>query len=320
MDHLGRVVAGAAARGRERRDQAGEPDRPEVDRPRRLVGRELAIVPGIVAAEVLGVELAAAVHRDRLHPRLLDDPARLPLGVEVREAVDGDRAGKEELHAPAVPAGLLGGQPQEPERSLDVDLVGRLGHELRARRQDGGEMEDRVDLELTAEPLQEVVVPDVARDADGAPVGDLRVERLDVERQDVRVRPGLGETVNEGLAHLPAHPGHEGHRSPRHTRDSDPLSPRPQEASRAVDIPVGDLMPSVVTVRPDTSHRRRRRLTPCGSARSPDRPGRRSGPQMGRRVTSDPSGRVIRLMGRRGQAPLRARRCRTRRAPAGWST
>ena len=92
-------------------------------------------------------------------------------------------------------------------------------------------MEDRVDLELAAEPLQEVVVPDVARDRGGTPLGDLRVERLDVERQDVRARPGLGETVNEGLAHLPAHPGHEGHRSPRHTRDSDPLSPRPQEAS-----------------------------------------------------------------------------------------
>ena len=63
VDHLGRVVAGAPARHRERRDQTGEADGPEVHAARAVVRREMTVVTGEVATEVLAVELVAAIHR-----------------------------------------------------------------------------------------------------------------------------------------------------------------------------------------------------------------------------------------------------------------
>ena len=58
----------------------------------------------------------------------------------------------------AVPARLLGGQPQQVQRALDVDLVRGLGRELGPRRQERGQVEDRVDLELAREPLEQALV------------------------------------------------------------------------------------------------------------------------------------------------------------------
>ena len=105
----------------------------------------------------------------------------------------------------AMPARLLDGQLQQVQRALHVDLVGGLGHELRPRREQRGQVEDRVDLELAAEPVEQVAIEDVAREADRAPARQLGIERPDVEGQDVD-GPALRDLVDQAVAISPLAP------------------------------------------------------------------------------------------------------------------
>ena len=148
VQHLGRVVAGAAGGQREGADQAREADAAEVDV--RAVGRggELAVVLRVVAAQVLAVQLVAAVHRGGHVPLVLLHRARPLLGRQVGQAVGGDRAGEHEGHRLPQPSRLLGGQAQQGQRALHVDAVRGLGGVLRARREQRGQVVHERDGEL----------------------------------------------------------------------------------------------------------------------------------------------------------------------------
>src|SRR5581483_4012513 len=106
-------------------------------------------------------------------------------------------------------------------------LVGGLGDELRPRRQDGRQVEDGVDLELAAQTLQEVPVPDVAHERHRAAAGDLGVEGPEVESQDRG--PRVGETVDESVPQLASGARHQHDHAPCHRP---PLPPRPGPAAR----------------------------------------------------------------------------------------
>ena len=70
-----------------------------------------------------------------------------------------------------------------------VDLVGGLGDELGPRREERGQVEDDRDLELAAEPLQQVAIEDVPDPGRRAAPRHVLVQRPDVEGQDVEGAP-----------------------------------------------------------------------------------------------------------------------------------
>ena len=132
MDHLRRVVRRAAGGQRVGRDQPGEPDAPEVHLARLRLGRELLVVPTVVPAEVLAVELVRPVHRGREVVVVLLHPAGRGLHLERRQPVGGDARRVEEDDRPAVALALLLGEFEHVQGTLDVDLVGQRRAELAA--------------------------------------------------------------------------------------------------------------------------------------------------------------------------------------------
>jgi hypothetical protein len=103
-----------------------------------------------------------------------------------------------------VGAGLLEREPEEVQRALHVHVVGRLRDELGARREDGGEMEDGRDLELGAEPVEEMasrMSPTTACAHWAATEGSIDACRGRPRRDLAR-----GEAPHEIVAHLPAAP------------------------------------------------------------------------------------------------------------------
>jgi hypothetical protein len=190
VDHLRRVVAGAAGGDRHGADQPRVPDGPEIHDVIGLVPGELAVVMGVVPAEVLAVELVAAVHGGRAVEVLLGHGPGAFFRVQVAHAVGGDRAGKQELDGLAVRAGLVGSQTQQVERAAHVDLVARLRGELHPRAQQRREVIDLRDLEHGLEALQQWRLADVADEHLAAQRPQLGVEFPQVDSDDV-LPPGV---------------------------------------------------------------------------------------------------------------------------------
>ena len=80
--------------------------------------------------------------------------------------------------------------------------------ELAAGREEGREVEDRVDLEFRENAVEDRAVEDRARELAGDERGERRLERLEVQRDD-RARAGRGEARDEAVADLAAGAGDE---------------------------------------------------------------------------------------------------------------
>jgi len=187
---------------------------PEIDalmQPINAIVRGMKAI-GVEESDIWVYDAIRARHPARVEAvyirRVLADPARRALGREVGQPVDRDGAGEEERDRAAERPRLLDRQPEQVQRALDVDLVGGLRHELRARREQRRQVEDDRDLELALEPLEQVAVEDVADAHGGAAPRHLGRERAHVERQHV-VGAGLGQPVDQAVPHLPAGTGHE---------------------------------------------------------------------------------------------------------------
>ena len=114
---------------------------------------------GVIPAEMLAIQLVAAVHRDRLIPRALIDGVERVLAPG-RHAVCRDRARIEKRDDPAVAAALRLRELEQAERPVHVDLMGRDRRELAARREQRGKVIDAVDLELGQNAVEKVPVVD----------------------------------------------------------------------------------------------------------------------------------------------------------------
>ena len=206
MKHLGAEVARAAGRHRVGGDEPREPQATKIEARRAGERPELTEVLREVAAEVLAVELVAAVHRDRHVVRVLHDLARLRLLFNARQAIHGDAARENEAHrAPEAP-GLVLRHAKEVERALHVHLVGELRIALSAGGEQRRQVEHDLDLVVRRDLIEEVLVHDVARvrlqakrtvplgqrsevDRDGA-VATLGVELLEERPPDFAVGAG----------------------------------------------------------------------------------------------------------------------------------
>jgi hypothetical protein len=215
VDHLGGEVRGPARRDGEGRDEAGEADRAEVDLPGERLGRELLVVAGVVAAELLAVELVAAVHRRRIGEVVLLHPSGLRFHAEARHAVGRDRRRIHEDDRPPVRLALPLGELEHRHGPLDVHLVRRDRGELAPRGEERREVKYLVDLELGEDPFEELVVEDRARELPRHPGRDRGVEGLEVERDD-GTGPVLGEPLDERVADFSAGPGEEDDRCAQH--------------------------------------------------------------------------------------------------------
>jgi hypothetical protein len=165
VDHLRGVVAGAAGGHGVGGDDAWEADAAEVDGRGLLLRGEHLVVPGVVAPEVLGVELVAAVHGDRLAELLFGHWLRAALRGEVRDAVRRDGAGIHEARPTAAATGLLGRESQQVEGAVDVDLMGQGRVALAAAAEHRGEMEDLDYVESLAESIERGAIADVSGEA-----------------------------------------------------------------------------------------------------------------------------------------------------------
>ena len=163
VDHPGAEVARAARGRRVGRDEPGKANRAEVDA---RAGGARAELPGVereVAADVLAVELVAAVHRDGHVPLLLAHAADGALLLERGQPVDGDRAREDEAHRTPEARRLVLRHAKDVERPLHVDLVRELRVTLASRRQERGEVEHHVHLVVRGDLVEQVPVHDVAR-------------------------------------------------------------------------------------------------------------------------------------------------------------
>ena len=83
---------------------------------------------------------------------------------------------------------------QEVQRAVDVHLVGAHRRELRARRQQRGQMEDQIDFELREDALEKPAVDDRSGEFPAHQPRQRRLERSDVERNN---RPAFGCQARE---------------------------------------------------------------------------------------------------------------------------
>jgi hypothetical protein len=184
VNHLGREVARAPRGQRIRRNQPGKPDAPEIDAADRRFRRELLVVAGVVVAEVLAVQLVAAVHRGGLREVVLVHPPDACACLEVGQAVRGDAGRVDKHHRPAVRLAFALGELEQRQRAFHVHLVGRHRRELRPRREQGGQVEDQVDLELGQDALEQRRIQDGPGELTRDERLDGGVEARQVERDD----------------------------------------------------------------------------------------------------------------------------------------
>ena len=144
--------------------------------------RQLLVEPRVVAAEMLAVQLVAAVHRRRRVPLVLAHAAGARLRREVGQAVGGDRRGIEEDDRAAVRLAFVLRELEQLQRALDVDLVRGDRRELGARREQRREVKDEIDLELGQHALEQVAVGDRAGELALHQPGQRGLERGDVDR------------------------------------------------------------------------------------------------------------------------------------------
>ena len=96
------------------------------------------------------------------------------LGLEIRQAVGGNRRRIDEHDRTAVRFALLLRELEQVERAFDVDVVRRDRRELGARREQRREVKHAVDLELGQDAVEQAGVGDRAGElapASGASVG-----------------------------------------------------------------------------------------------------------------------------------------------------
>src|SRR5688500_4632589 len=105
-------------------------------------------------------------------------------GVEVRMLVDVDVSGVNEHDATAVRLGFARRKLQQIERAFDIHVVRGHRRELGSGRQQCGKMKNQVDLELRQDALEQVHVEDRAGELAVDEPGDVRIQRVDVERDD----------------------------------------------------------------------------------------------------------------------------------------
>jgi hypothetical protein len=98
-----------------------------------------------------------------------------------------------------------------PSALTSCVVSGTTSPRVEQRRQ----VEDHRDLELAPEPLEEVSVEDVAHASRRAAGGQRRLERAQVEGEDVEGAE-VGEPVDEAVPHLAAGAGHEHDGPARH--------------------------------------------------------------------------------------------------------
>jgi hypothetical protein len=160
-------------------------------------------MPRVVPAEVLGVELVAAVHRGRLVEVVLLHFSGARLRREVGKAVRGDRRRIKERDGSPVRLALVLRKLEEVERPLHVHLMRRHRGELAARGKESREVEDEVDLELGEDPLEDGPVEDRADELARDETALLGIERLEVDREDGPRAVG-GEARDQAVADLSA--------------------------------------------------------------------------------------------------------------------
>jgi hypothetical protein len=222
VDHLGQVVAGAAARLREGADQPREADAPKVDALLLFAVGELPVVAREVAAELFAIQLVASVHRRRHRPLRLADLARALFAGEIGQAVDRDAAREQERDLLSVPTRLIVRHFQQVQRPRHVDFVRGLGREFRSRGEQRGEVKDGVNLELADQSFEQVPIQDIADDGRATPLRDRRIDLLDVEREHL-VAPELRQFVDEAMPHLSVRSRDQHNRLSSHGRFVAPL-------------------------------------------------------------------------------------------------
>ena len=94
--------------------------------------------------------------------------------------------------------GLVLGELEQAQGPLDVHLVRGDRRELRARREQRGEMEDEIDFEFRHHPLEQRAIRDRAGDLAIDLAGDRVVEPRDVDRDDAAIA-ALGEAIDEAV-------------------------------------------------------------------------------------------------------------------------
>ena len=158
----------------------GETNRAEIDAPRLWLHVELLVVAGVIASELLTVQLVAAVHGDRHVVLVLFER---PRGVKIGgHPVGRDRARIEERHGTAVATSLRHGELEQIEGAGDVDVVGGDRRELGAGRKQRRQMVNAIDGVLGQDRVQQVAVEDRPRKGTRHSASQVIVERLQVDR------------------------------------------------------------------------------------------------------------------------------------------
>ena len=207
VQHFGAEVRRAARGQRVGGDEPREANAAEIDGLRGGVARH-------VAAEMLAVELVAAVHGGRLLPLMFLDAREFVLRLPIGKSVHRDRRREQHLDALALGRGLLVGQIEHVERAADVHLVGERGAAFGTRGKQRREVEDLADFVGVRDFADRVRAGDVARVLTMDERRRVRGERFQVERDD---RVGRGcEARDQRVTDLAAGAGHEGDGLPRH--------------------------------------------------------------------------------------------------------
>src|SRR5207245_1256680 len=110
----------------------------------------------------------------------------------------------DEHDGPAVRLALLLRELEQIQRSLDVDVMRGDRRELGPGREERGEVEDTIDLELGEDPLEEAGVGDRSGELARGEPREAALERRDVERDDGGSRGG--EPCDEAVTDFAAGP------------------------------------------------------------------------------------------------------------------
>ena len=216
MGHLGGVIRRSPARHGDRRNQSRKPDAAEVDFSRECLRRQLLVVTRVIPAEVLAVELVGTVHRRRKVEVVFGNFPGRDLRRRRGDAVSRDTAREEEQHRPAVRLPLPLGEFQQVQRPLDVHLVGQRRRELRPRAEQRRQVIHLVDFVRRHDPLEEFRLADVARELLLHLAGQIRDERIQVQRHD-RLGTRRREPVDEAVPDFAAGPGDQNRGVSGHT-------------------------------------------------------------------------------------------------------
>ena len=209
MDHLRSVVGGAAAGQGGGADEPGEADAAEVDAAARRIRRQLPVVVGVIAPQMLAVELVAAIHGGGEVPLGFPDLAGALLDSPAGESVGGDGAGEREFHRAAVPLRLLDGHLQQSQGAARVHAVGGIGGEFGPRGQKSRQMIDGVNFVFALQSLQQSLVQNVSGDASLALNSDPVVDRPNVQGDQV-LDAFIRQPADEPVPHFTAGSGDQG--------------------------------------------------------------------------------------------------------------